>query len=135
MDKNAKFTIAAVAFLVLSSFTVFWFSKIEASTDSSGSSIIQTEKRTELFPLKIGSWNSIKVPWNVSALKAIGIEKGDETVSIEAAAESGIIEPGVLLSDDSDRVLGLENEILSGQVIRVFVNESEAKKLNIIFER
>ena len=135
MDKNAKFTVAAVSFLVVSSFAVFSFTRVGADTDQTGSSAVQTEKKSESFPLKTESWNSITIPWNISTLKNINIEKDDEILSIEAALESGIIEPGILLSSDGDRVLGMENELLFGQTIRVFVNKTEAKKLTIIFER
>ncbi len=135
MDKNAKFTIAAVAFLGISSIAVFTFTKVGADENQTGSPIVQTENKTESFPLKTESWNNIAVPWNVSALKNINIVKDDEKISVEAASETGIIESGILLSDDGDRVLGMKNELLSGQTIKVFVNKTEAKKLTIIFER
>ena len=136
MEKNAKFAVVAVAVLVLSAFAMFSYYKVGADTESGANvSVASIDEKKGRSPLIVGDWNSVKVPWDIAALRLIKLEKDGETFSIEGARESGIIGSSAFLVDDGDRVLGLENEIPDGQTIKFFVNKTDANSLNIVFER
>lgn len=121
MDKNAKYSLIAVAVLLVASVGVITLFSVEASTSNQAALPAINSADLDRTPLKQG-WNTITAKWGF-VLKTAEVEQNGVSNIVPVAQSLNIISEKIINVQDG-RALGIENKISQGEQFEVYLNQA-----------
>lgn len=123
MDKNTRYSLIAVAVLLLASAGVATLLSVEASSNNEMAPVVLSSNDDDRTPLKQG-WNTITAKWDF-VLKTAEIKQNGASNIIPVAKSLNVISDKIINVQDG-RTLGNENTIQQGQQIEVYLNKANS---------